>query len=97
MVLSIQDLTPRQFDGADGQRVYDALYPYVLSGTPVDLSFAGVRAATSSFVNEALVRLLDSVAYDDIKRLVRITDVSRPVGRLIQDRFAFETTRRVAA
>lgn len=97
MVLNVQSLTPRQFDGADGQRVFDALWPSVAAGQPVTLSFAGVRGAPSSFINEALVRLLDHISYDEVKRLVRIVDVSQPIARLIRDRFDFEASRRVEA
>lgn len=97
MVLTVATLTPTQYDGADGRRVYDALRPYLASGMPVTLSFAGVRGATSSFVNEALVRLLDTYDYADVKRLLQIADVTPAIARLIRDRFESTARRSIAA
>ena len=97
MVLIITSLCPRQYDGADGRLVYEAVKPFLLTRQPVTLSFAGVTTVTTSFVNEALVRLLDTFSYDDIKTYIRIEHVTPPVARVIRDRFAFETRHRTAA
>lgn len=94
MVLNVLSLTIHQYDGADGRRVWKAVQPYLIVGQHVTLSFAGVRGVTSSFVNEALIRLLDTCSYDDVKRLLSITDVTRPTAALIRDRFEFESCHR---
>lgn len=97
MVIRILDIVDRCYSNEDGQAVYHQIKPRVIAGAPFTLSFAGVSAVTSSFVNSALIDLLDSVDFDQIKRTVKITDVSQTVAQVIKRRFTFETQERVSA
>ena len=96
MALTVTSICPRQYDGRDGRRLYDALRPYLVAGSPVEVSFEGVVAVSTSFVNEGLIRLLDSFSYDTVRTVLRLTNVRPTVARVIQRRFAFEAAREAA-
>ena len=90
MVISALDIVDRCYSNEDGDAVCAALKPYVLAGEAVTLSFAGVTSVTSSFVNSALIALLDSVAVADLKRTLRIADPAPAVAQVVCRRFAQE-------
>ena len=97
MVIRVLDIVDQCYSNEDGQAVYRKIKPRVITGAPFTLSFAGVSAVTSSFVNSALIDLLDSVEFYQIKQTVKITDVNQTVGQVIKRRFAFETQGRIGA
>lgn len=66
-------------------------------GETVTLSFQGVSDVPSSFVNAALISLLDSYSFDFIKAHLRVIDGNRQIVDMIRHRFAFETNKPVAA
>lgn len=93
MVIRVLEVIDRCYSNEDGSVLLDHIKPFVIAGRPFSLSFKGVSAVSSSFVNSALIELLGSVSFDEIKRVVQITDVVPIVGRVIKERFAFEVER----
>lgn len=73
----------------DGQVIYDLIVQHVLDDKEVELSFEGISATTPSFVNTALVQLLDVTTMEQIRKLVKIVESTKYVNRMIHERFDF--------
>lgn len=93
MVIKVKSLTSQCYTNRDGDKVYNKLYTQLLADNDVELSFEGVDVVTSSFVNSALIELLNSFGFEKIKNHVRITDSNSFINRSIKERFAFEVDR----
>lgn len=59
----------------------------------VELSFASIISASSSFVNSAFVPLLSMMSFDDIKKRIRIVRANSQIADMIRSRLSFETKR----
>ena len=81
----------------DGQVIFDLVAPLVAAGEPVSLSFDGIHAVPSAFVNAALIKLLDVASFDRIQQTVRIIDSTKFINDLVRRRFAFVTSTRSPA
>lgn len=86
MVIQIHDLVP----GADTAQQGDIVYPHLLAamatGKPFAVSFDHVQSATSSFVNAAFVRLLQTYTFSTIKQQMRVTKSTRQINDMIRAR-----------
>lgn len=89
MVVRILDHVASYATYADGEVIYRLLATEIRGRRDVALSFDGIKAISSSFVNSALVRLLEEFSFDDIRRHLRIIDSTRQINRLVKDRFEF--------
>ncbi len=98
MVIRIADLVTSCDTTQQGEVVLATLRKSFTINGPVTVSFAGIGTATSSFVNAALVDLMDSVPFSDIKARLKIVDSSRQINEMIRHRLTTEAARaRVAA
>lgn len=73
----------------DGQVIYELIAPRILMGEQVCVSFAGIHAVPSAFVNAAFIRLLEIVPFEQVQRTLRITDSTKFINDLVRQRFAF--------
>lgn len=64
---------------ADGQLVYQKIYPELIAGRHVELNFGGVRVAASPFFNAAIGQLLKDIPSEKLNHLLKVTDLS-PAG-----------------
>ena len=79
MRISIKDkIGPRCIIKEDGQKVYDAIHGKLRNGETVTLDFAGVRQFASPFFNFAIGQLLQDITEDDLRRLLKIENLTRP-------------------
>lgn len=92
-VLRVLDLVPQCYSAEDGRTVRDALEPRLVRGERIVLSFTGVAVATSSFVNTALVPLLDLAGPSVLCEQLVLRDLRPAVAALLRQRLAFETQR----
>ncbi|QTI79026.1 STAS-like domain-containing protein [Roseomonas marmotae] len=90
MVITVIDHAPNCQTYADGLIIAQLISDSLRRGEMVTLSFRGVYAVPSSFVNAAFVSLLNSYPADVIRRLVKITDSTRQINALIKERVAKE-------
>jgi STAS-like domain of unknown function (DUF4325) len=89
MVITALDHVRQCSTYSDGQIIYNLLLPPIKRGEDVTLSFNGVTALPSAFVNSAIVRLVEEVPVEQIKAHLRLVDSTRQINELIRDRFAF--------
>lgn len=73
----------------DGQVIYDLIAPPMLAGQQVEVSFRGIPAVPSAFINAALVQLAELMPVSEIRKLLKITDSTRYINDMIRSRFAF--------
>ncbi|MBP7951464.1 MAG: STAS-like domain-containing protein [Verrucomicrobiales bacterium] len=77
--ISIAELIgkPRAIAAADGEMVFKEIYPLVKEGTPVALSFAGIRMVITAFLNAAIGKLYrGDIPFDEVDRLVEVVDLA---------------------
>lgn len=71
----------------DGNVIFELIAPRVQEGEDVTLSFDGVTAVPSSFVNAAIVRLAELVPLSEIRRHLGLTNTTRQINEMVRMRF----------
>lgn len=90
MVIVILDHIPHCYSNADGDVIHDLIVKGFSQSEEIVLSFQGVDGVSSSFVNSALIRLLDDYEYNDIKARLKIINSTKQINQMIKSRFIFE-------
>jgi hypothetical protein len=93
-MIRVLDFVDHCYNSDDGQIIHDIIAPALSRGGDLTVSFDGVDSVPSSFVNVALISLLDQWNFDEIKRRLRFVDTNSQINEMIRDRFAFEVNRR---
>ncbi|MFC0271145.1 STAS-like domain-containing protein [Metabacillus herbersteinensis] len=94
MVIKIVDHVGRCYSNQDGLIVKMILLKHLNSNKLVILSFEGIDGVTSSFVNTALIELLEDFDFDKIKQNLKFTNTNRQINEMIKNRFKFEINRK---
>jgi hypothetical protein len=94
MVIRALDIVTQCYSQEDGHKVYKAIAPLLSKGERIELSFEGVDVVPSSFVNTALIRLLDIVSFDRIRSNLRFVNTTKQINEMIKMRFDFEINKR---
>lgn len=94
MDIDISSITPRCYTNEDGAKVFNSILPLLKKGETVSISFKGVDALPSSFVNTAFIPLLDHFDFEYIKKSLLFSNTSRQINEIIKSRFAFEVAKR---
>lgn len=85
-------------DTADqGHLVWGELVSALEFHDQIVVSFAGVSTATSSFVNNSFVRLLERMPFGEVKRRIRIIESTRQINEMIKSRLSSEARQPHAA
>lgn len=93
MVIKVLDYVDQCQSNSDGIVIHNIIKPKLDNGEEVVLSFEGVPSLPSSFVNSALISLLDEMPFERIKSLVRFAHTNSQMNSMIRDRFEFEIKR----
>lgn len=83
MVITALDHVPHCYSAADGAVIDRLLRASLAKGDQVTLSFAGVSDVPSSFVNAALISLLDTYDFLWLKAHLSIVDASKQTADMI--------------
>ncbi|MCC7167646.1 MAG: STAS-like domain-containing protein [Rhodospirillales bacterium] len=97
MVIRVLDRVEQCYTNEDGAVIAAILREGFAKGETVTLSFEGVDAVPSSFVNTAFVDLLDTYPLDFIKAHLAIANSTRQINTLIRDLMARAAKGRDAA
>ncbi|WP_416366288.1 STAS-like domain-containing protein [Sphingomonas aurantiaca] len=92
MVIVALDHVPHCYSHEDGAVIYGLVASALKSEQRVTLSLAGVTDVPSSFVNAALVPLLDRYEFDEIKQRLVIADATKTIADVV--RRCFGATKR---
>ena len=74
---------------SDGEVIYNLIAPEIIKGKDVTVSFRGVPAVPSAFINASIVRLVEQTSLDNVRRHLKISDSTRQINELILSRFEF--------
>lgn len=91
MGLVVKDYVNGCHTNQDGETIYSLIAPLLKKGEDVTLSFREINSVSSSFLNSALVPLLEDISYDQIKSQLKITDSNKFINNLIITRLKQET------
>ena len=89
MVIKLLDLVEHCSTYDDGEVVFNAISPPLERGEDVVISFNGVSAVPSAFVNAAIVRLVERMPIGQVKAHLKIIDSTKQINELIKSRFEF--------
>ncbi len=90
VTIRITDYSTDCYTNDDGDRVYPHILEALQSGERVTVSFEGVTTTNSSFLNTALVPLLDIFSFDELKKRLTFTNTNKFLNFIIKDRFEKE-------
>ncbi len=93
MVIRLLDYVKHCSTYEDGEVIFGLIAPKVEAGEAVVLSFDGVNAVPSAFVNAALLRLVERVSLETVMQRLSIVDSTRQINDLIKSRFGFVQSR----
>ncbi|WP_010162586.1 STAS-like domain-containing protein [Sphingomonas sp. PAMC 26617] len=83
MVIAALDHVPQCYTSADGLVIAGTIRRCLRQGGAT-LSFFGVDDVPSSFVNSAIVSLLDEFSSDEIRKRLSIVDSNRQINDMIR-------------
>jgi hypothetical protein len=89
VAIKISDHVKQASTYDDGQVIYNLIAGRVSQDVPVEVSFSGIQAVPSAFVNAAFLQLLEIVPMDKIQKNLRIVDSTKFINELIKRRFDF--------
>ncbi len=89
VAIKITDHVEHASSYEDGQKIFDLLVNEIKSDISVELSFQGIHAVPSAFINAALVQLIEVVPKEQIFRNLKITNSTKFINELIKRRFSF--------
>ncbi|MGL4819846.1 MAG: STAS-like domain-containing protein, partial [Bacilli bacterium] len=92
--LTITNHIPSAYSNEDGYIVRDEILKHIQKNNVVILSFQGISFASSSFINSAIIELLDYVDLTTLKTHLKIVHSNSQINKLIDQRMAFELKRR---
>jgi hypothetical protein len=81
MVTDALSHVPHRYTYSDGERLAAVISCSLRLGQDVVVSFRGVNAVPSSFLNGAFVSLLDEFPVDVLRTHLRIVDSTRQIDR----------------
>jgi len=94
VTINVLDHVEHCYSNQDGAIIKSIIIRALSNNECVTISFRGVDGVTSSFVNTALIELLDNFDFDLIKANVKFVNSSKQINNMIRSRFRFEVNRR---
>lgn len=78
----------------EGEIIYKILHKKLQANEMTTVSFDGISAVPSAFINAAFIRLLDDISFDAIKKNLTFVNSTKYINTLIRDRFTFVSNER---
>jgi hypothetical protein len=93
MVIRILDHVQSFSSYEDGDRIFQLIVEPIERGEDVVLSFEGIDAVPSSFLNASILRLAERVPVAEIKAHLRLINSTKQVNDLLRSRMKFLETQ----
>ena len=90
--VKVLDEVAHAYSDVEGKVVHEIVVNHLKAGRPVEVSFEGVDAISTSFVNNAFIALLEDFTFDDIKRTISFVHTNAQINDMLRSRFKFETS-----
>lgn len=94
VVVRIKDHVQYAYTYGEGQLIFDLIAPALIRGEVVAVSFDGIKAVPSSFINAALLQLTDCLSQDEIRSRLQIVDSTHFINDLINRGFQTASQKR---
>lgn len=94
MVIRVAEIVERCYTYEDGLQLLKIMDEGLESNNQIQVSFKGVTAVSSSFINGAFVPLLDKIGFDAIRERIQVMDSNKIINNLIKSRIINESNRR---
>ncbi|MBD9406298.1 STAS-like domain-containing protein [Acidovorax sp. ACV02] len=89
MVIRILDHVEHASSYEDGDAIFKLISAPISRGEDVVVSFDGIQAVPSAFINASLVRLAELTTVGEIRAHLKIAQSTRQINDLIRSRFDF--------
>jgi hypothetical protein len=89
MVIRILDYVEHASTYEDGDVIFKLISGPIVNGDDVVVSFDGIQAVPSAFINASLVRLAELAPIVEIRAHLKIAQSTRQINELIRSRFDF--------
>lgn len=83
VLIKIKEHVEYAYTYEEGQKIFELIAPRLAADEPVRLSFDGISAVPSSFMNAALLQLCDRFPIAHIKNFLRIEDSNQLLNEMI--------------
>lgn len=92
--ISIKDYVTSCYTNDEGFIIYSLIKVKLEYYDKINLSFEGIDSASSSFINTAIIDLLDDFTFDEIRERLHFIKSNKSINELIKRRFQFEVFER---
>lgn len=96
-VIKITDIVKTTSYNKDGEVIYDLVRDSLMRKEQVSVSFEGIHALNTSFINSAFIELLEEFKFDEIKKYLIFTNSTRQINSIIAKRFKEEVESELLA
>ena len=93
LIIKAKTISENHLTNADGDILFNAIHRNLEQGAYVVVSFKGLSYLNSSYINSALIQLLNHHSFETIKENVSFVDSTRQINTLIKNSFHYQTTR----
>lgn len=90
----VKDLTEHQYSNEDGDVLFNRIHNEFKKGRKVLVSFEGIYALNTSYINSAFVQLLDYYSYSFIKEHLMLINSTGFINKAVKHRIEFEFKKR---
>lgn len=88
--VNVTDYVDHVYSNEDGMVIYNEIKKHLSSSNKVAVSFKGIGALNSSFINSAFVELLKDYDFNFIKGNIHFVDSTNQINNMIKSRFLSE-------
>ncbi|MGQ3736879.1 STAS-like domain-containing protein [Bacillus sp. Fil] len=92
--INVLDHVARCYSNDDGKIIQDLIRKAFAQNEKVVVSFNGVTALNSSFVNTAFIELLNDYEFTFIRKYLGFSNSTTQINTIIKNRFNFEVNER---
>ncbi|MEK3993732.1 STAS-like domain-containing protein [Psychrobacillus sp. FSL K6-2365] len=96
-VIKITDIVKTTSYNKDGEVIFDLVRDSLMRKEQVSVSFEGIQALNTSFINSAFIELLEDFNFDEIKKYLTFTNSTRQINSIIAKRFKEEVESELLA
>ncbi len=89
MVIKIIDYVKNPSTYEDGEKIFKLISAAINKGESVSLSFESIPSVPSAFINSAIIRLLETFSFEQIKQHLSFINTTKHINDLIKSRFDF--------
>lgn len=94
-IIVIKDEVNTTSFNEDGDVIFKLIYKLLKDKKHVTVSFEGIYAVNTSFVNSAFIELLEYFSFDEIKTSLDFVNSTKQINSHLAKRFKDEASRKI--